>query len=58
MTKATLWMADADALGEADLQRLRGWLTAGEMARHQRFVRAQRQRQFVAGRVLLRMALG
>lgn len=51
-------MADADAVSEADLQRYRGWLTASEMARHQRFVRAQRQRQFIVGRVLLRMALG
>jgi 4'-phosphopantetheinyl transferase len=58
MTKASFWMMDADAVTDAELQRLRGWLSPGEMARHQRFVRAQRQRQFVAGRVLLRMALG
>lgn len=51
-------MTDADAVSEADLQRYRSWLTASEMARHQRFVRAQRQRQFIVGRVLLRMALG
>lgn len=51
-------MVDADAVTEAELQRLRGWLSPGEMARHQRFVRAYRQRQFVVGRVLLRMALG
>jgi 4'-phosphopantetheinyl transferase len=57
MTKATFWMVDADAVSEADLQRWRGWLTPDEMARHQRFVRAQRQRQFVVGRVLLRVAL-
>lgn len=58
MTKASLWMVDADAVTDAGLQRLRGWLSPGEMARHQRFVRAQRQRQFIVGRVLLRMALG
>jgi 4'-phosphopantetheinyl transferase len=58
MTKASLWMVDADAVSDAELQRLRGWLSPGEMARHQRFVRAQRQRQFIVGRVLLRMALG
>jgi 4'-phosphopantetheinyl transferase len=58
MTKASFWMVDADAVTDAELQRLRGWLSPGEMARHQRFVRAQRQRQFVVGRVLLRMALG
>lgn len=51
-------MTDADAVADADLQRYRGWLTASEMARHQRFVRAQRQRQFIVGRVLLRAALG
>ncbi|MRW89265.1 4-phosphopantetheinyl transferase [Duganella sp. FT80W] len=54
---ASLWMVDADAVAEADLQRYRSWLTASEMARHQRFVRAQRQRQFIVGRVLLRAAL-
>jgi 4'-phosphopantetheinyl transferase len=53
-----LWMVDADAVADADLQRYRGWLSASEMARHQRFVRAQRQRQFIVGRVLLRVALG
>ena len=55
---ALLWMVDADAVADADLLRYRGWLSPGEMARYQRFVRAQRQRQFVVGRVLLRMALG
>jgi 4'-phosphopantetheinyl transferase len=55
---ASLWMVDADAVTDADLLRYRGWLSAGETARYQRFVRAQRQRQFVVGRVLLRMALG
>lgn len=55
---ASLWMVDADAVADADLLRYRGWLSPGETARYQRFVRAQRQRQFVVGRVLLRMALG
>jgi 4'-phosphopantetheinyl transferase len=58
MSKALLWMVDADAVAEADLLRFRDWLSAGEVARYQRFVRAQRLRQFVVGRVLLRMALG
>lgn len=53
-----LWMVDADAVADADLLRFRGWLGPSEMARYQRFVRSQRQRQFVVGRVLLRMALG
>jgi 4'-phosphopantetheinyl transferase len=55
---AVLWMIDADAVDDADLARLRGWLSSGETARCQRFVRAQRLRQFVVGRVLARMALG
>lgn len=58
MIDATLWMVDADAVTDADLLRFRDWLSAGELARYQRFVRAQRLRQFVVGRVLLRMALG
>ena len=58
MAEASFWMVDADAVTDSGLQRLRGWLSPGEMARHQRFVRAYRQRQFVVGRVLLRMALG
>jgi len=52
-----IWLADADAITDASLQRYLGWLTPGELARHGRFVREQRRRQFVAGRVLLRMAL-
>lgn len=56
--EAALWMADADGVADEDLLRLRDWLSDSEMARYRRFVRAQRQRQFVAGRVLLRMALG
>ena len=54
---ASLWMVDAEAVTDADLQRYRGWLTPSEMARHQRFVRAFRQRQFVVGRILLRATL-
>jgi 4'-phosphopantetheinyl transferase len=53
----SLWMVDADAVADADLLRYRGWLSAGETARYQRFVRAQRQRQFVVGRILLRAVL-
>ncbi|MES2352234.1 MAG: 4'-phosphopantetheinyl transferase superfamily protein [Pseudomonadota bacterium] len=54
---ALLWLVDADAVADDDLLRFRGWLGPGETARYQRFVRAQRQRQFVVGRVLLRLAL-
>jgi len=55
---ASLWMADVDGVTDENLLRLRDWLSSSEEARCRRFVRAQRQRQFVAGRVLLRMALG
>ena len=58
MTTAWIWMADADAVDDAALLRYREWLSDGELARYQRFARAQRLRQFVVGRVLLRMALG
>lgn len=54
----SLWLADAGTVTDADLQRYLAWLTPGEQARHARFVRSERRRQFVAGRVLLRMALG
>lgn len=58
MTVAHLLMVDAHAVPDADLPRLRDWLSPGEQARCQRFVRAERLRQFVIGRVLARMALG
>ena len=34
MTKAALWMVDADAVADADLLRFRDWLSAGELARY------------------------
>jgi len=58
MAGASLLMVDAHAVPDADLPHLRDWLSAGELARCQRFVRAERLRQFVIGRVLVRMALG
>lgn len=58
MARGTLlWLADAGAVNDADLQRYLAWLSPDELARHGRFVRELRRRQFVAGRVLLRMAL-
>jgi 4'-phosphopantetheinyl transferase len=56
--EAWVWIVDAEALTEAQLQRYLAWLTPSEISRHQRFVRALRQRQFIVGRVLLRAALG
>lgn len=53
-----LWLTDASALPEAALARYAAWLGEGERARCARFVRSERRRQFIAGRALLRLALG
>jgi 4'-phosphopantetheinyl transferase len=53
-----LWLVDSGALSSAALEAGLGWLGEGERLRHARFVRAERARQFVAGRVLLRLAIG
>ena len=53
-----LWLADTSALDADWFVAGLGWLNDAERLRHERFVRAERRRQFVAGRVLLRMALG
>jgi 4'-phosphopantetheinyl transferase len=56
--QAEVWLVDASAVGDADLLRYRGWLGDDELARYQGFVRPLRQRQFLVGRALLRLALG
>jgi len=53
-----LWLVDSAALPAAALEAGLGWLSEAERLRHARFVRAERARQFVAGRVLLRLAIG
>jgi 4'-phosphopantetheinyl transferase len=53
-----LWLVDSAALPRSALEAGLGWLGEGERLRHARFVRAERARQFVAGRVLLRLAIG
>lgn len=53
-----LWLLDSAALSDTALDAGMAWLGEAERARHARFVRAERRRQFVAGRVLLRMAIG
>ena len=55
---ALLWLLDAGALAEAAFVAGADWLGASERARLARFVRAERRRQFLAGRTLLRLALG
>ena len=53
-----LWLMDAGALSGAALDGYSDWLGDSERERCARFVRAERRRQFIVGRVLLRHALG
>jgi 4'-phosphopantetheinyl transferase len=53
-----LWLVDTGALSGAALDGYAGWLGDSERERCARFVRAERRRQFIVGRVLLRHALG
>lgn len=52
-----LHLVDGRCITDAALAEFAGWLAPDEAARHQRFVRRERQRQFVIGRVLARQAL-
>lgn len=54
---ATIWLANVDGLSGELVSEWAGALTAGEQQRYRAFVREQRQRQFVAGRVMLRRAI-
>jgi len=56
--RSLLWLADTAPLDLDWFAAGAGWLNEAERQRHARFARAERRRQFVAGRVLLRMALG
>jgi len=56
--KTLLWLADTGPLNPDWFAAGVDWLNDDERLRHGRFVRAERRRQFVASRVLLRMALG
>ncbi|MET0983183.1 MAG: 4'-phosphopantetheinyl transferase superfamily protein, partial [Telluria sp.] len=53
-----LWLTDAGALPEVALAGFATWLGEGERLRCARFARAERRRQFIVGRALLRLALG
>ncbi|MFC0250536.1 4'-phosphopantetheinyl transferase family protein [Massilia consociata] len=53
-----VWMADITALPVVRLAAYADWLGESERQRHVRFIRPERQRQFVAGRALLRRVLG
>ena len=56
--QCTVWLAAAGGVSDAAIDAYCDWLNEAEMQRYRRFVRRERQRQFVLGRVLLRQALG
>lgn len=56
-TIARVWLVDSRSVSELDLTRHFAWLNASEVARYQKFIRPERQRQFLIGRILLRLAL-
>lgn len=56
--RASLQLVDGRSIAPAKLDQWFTWLGAGEAQRYQRFVRAERRRQFVIGRALARSMLG
>ena len=52
----TIWLANLDELPMEQVAEWVGLLSASEQQRYRAFIRAERQRQFVAGRMLLRHA--
>lgn len=55
---ATIWLVDATALSDHSLAGFLPLLGDSELQRYGRFVRHERQRQFLIGRVLLRQVVG
>ncbi len=55
---ATVWLLDGRTVGDDQLLPFVSWLNPAELQRYQRFLRVERQRQFLLGRILLRCALG
>ncbi|WP_137174312.1 4'-phosphopantetheinyl transferase superfamily protein [Massilia sp. HP4] len=53
-----VWLLDSHDVAPDALASYAAWLGPSERARCARFVRAERRRQFVLGRALLRVALG
>jgi 4'-phosphopantetheinyl transferase len=52
-----VWLADTSMLADSVLDGYTAWFGEGERNRCARFVRAERRRQFIAGRALARLAL-
>lgn len=57
-SQATLWLLDLAAIDDATLALGLASLGASVQQRYRRFRRAERRKQFLAGRLLLRQALG
>lgn len=57
-TGASIWLLDIRSIDLPQISRYETWLGAEEAARYARFVRPLRQRQFLLGRALLRVAMG
>ena len=55
---ATVWLLDGRTVSDEQLLPYISWLNSDELQRYQRFLRVERQRQFLLGRILLRFALG
>ena len=54
---ATIWLLDGRVVSDQQLLPCLTWLGPSEIQRYQRFLRPQRQRQFLLGRILLRSLL-
>jgi 4'-phosphopantetheinyl transferase len=52
-----VWLLDGRTVSDEKLQSCIAWLNTAEAERYARFVRPLRQRQFLMGRILLRLAL-
>lgn len=53
-----VWLLDGRTVSDDQLPPYLPWLNPDELQRYQRFLRHERQRQFLLGRILLRFALG
>lgn len=55
--KTLIWLCNLATIADESFQQLESWLNTAERVRYLRFIRRPRRRQFLAGRVLLRLAL-
>ncbi|MCH8620662.1 4'-phosphopantetheinyl transferase superfamily protein [Undibacterium sp. TS12] len=57
MSIAKVWLVDSSSIKDRELTCYTSWLAPTELRRYRCFVRPERQRQFLIGRVLLRQRL-